>query len=178
VKTLLHPSRADWALAKRREKVLSKLAASKECSRTMVQKASAALRLSRAMVFRLLARYKENQSVDALLLRPRGRKRGSGGLQKEQERIITAHIRKFCRVRERRPVTALHREIVADCVKSRLGNPSYGSVLRRLQAFAHISFKAQPASGQRGEAVPSRYLAPNPLSGIRSTDFRKERSTH
>jgi putative transposase len=178
VKTLLHPSRADWALAKRREEVLSKLAESKECSRTMIQKASAALRLSRAMVFRLLARYKEDRSVSALLLRPRGRKRGSGGLQKEQEQIITAHIRKFCRARERRPVTALHREIVADCVKSRLGNPSYGSVLRRLQVFAHVSFRAQRASGQGAGAVLSRSLASSRLSGVRSTGFRKKRSTH
>jgi hypothetical protein len=178
VKTLLHPSRADWALAKRREKVLSKLAASKECSRTMVQKASAALRLSRAMVFRLLARYKENQSVDALLLCPRGRKRGSGGLHKKQEQISRRTSESSVEFEKDGLSLLFTVRFVADCVESRLGNPSYGSVLRRLQAFAHISFKAQPASSQRGEAVLSRYLAPNPLSGMRSTDFRKERSTH
>ena len=89
-----------------------------------------------------------------------------------------AHIRKFCRARERRFVTTLHREIATDCVKSRLGIPSYGSVLRRLQAFTHVSFKAQRASGQSAGSVLSRSLASNLLSGLRSTGFRKKRSTH
>jgi hypothetical protein len=41
METLLTASEADWALAlaKRRERVLSKLAASKECSRAMIDKA-------------------------------------------------------------------------------------------------------------------------------------------
>jgi hypothetical protein len=40
-------------------KDLSTLAGSKECSRAMMQEACAALRLSRAMVFRLPAKYRE-----------------------------------------------------------------------------------------------------------------------
>jgi hypothetical protein len=40
-------------------KDLSTLAGNKECSRAMTQEACAALRLSRAMVFRLPAKYRE-----------------------------------------------------------------------------------------------------------------------
>jgi hypothetical protein len=100
VQTLLKVSQADWALAKRRERVLSTLAESKECSR--------------AMVFRLLARYRKDRGLSALLLHPRGRKCGSGGLREEQEQIITAHIRK---IGGNASVAALHRKIAAACRK-------------------------------------------------------------
>jgi len=132
--TLLKASEADWALAKRRERVLSTLAKSKECSRAMMQKACAALQLSRAMVFRLLARYREDRRLSALLLHPRGRKCGSGGLREEQEQIIAAQIRKIGG--KKRSVAALHRKIAAACRKRRLPIPSYGTVLRRSQAYA------------------------------------------
>jgi putative transposase len=131
--TLFKASEAEWALAKRRERVLSTLAESKECSRAMMQKACAALQLSRAMVFRLLARYREDRRLSALLLHPRGRKCGSGGLRKEQEQIITAHIRKIGG--KKRSVAALHRRIAAACRKRRLPIPSHGTVLRRFQAY-------------------------------------------
>jgi hypothetical protein len=86
VKTLLKASEADWALAKRRERVLSTLAESKECSRAVMQKACAALQLSRAMVFRLLARYREDRRLSALLLHPRGRSVEVEGSEKSRSR--------------------------------------------------------------------------------------------
>jgi putative transposase len=132
METLLKASEADWALAKRRERVLSKLAASKECSRAMIDKACVKLQLSRAMVFRLLARYREDRRLSALLLHPRGRKCRSGGLREEQEQIIAAQIRKIGG--KKRLVAALHRKIAAACRKRRLPIPSYGTVLRRFQA--------------------------------------------
>lgn len=149
METLLKVSEADWALAKRRERVLSTLAESKEYSRAMMQTACAALQLSRAMVFRLLARYREDRRLSALLLHPRGRKRGSGGLREEQEQIITGQIRKFYLTRERRPVAALHREIAADCGKKRLPVPSYGTVLRRLRAYDPHTLVAKREGYQR-----------------------------
>jgi|ERR1700722_3996925 len=101
----------------------------------MIKRACGTLRLSRAMVFRLLARYKEDQRASSLLPQASGRKPGSSVLRKEQERIITVQIRGFYLTRERLPVAALHREIAADFSKSRLRISSCASVLRRLQAF-------------------------------------------
>jgi hypothetical protein len=76
----------------------------------------------------------EDRRLSALLLHPRGRKRGSGGLREEQEQIITGQIRKFYLTREKRPVAALHREIATDCGRENFPVPSYGTVLRRLPA--------------------------------------------
>ena len=164
MQTLLNPSPAEWALAKRRERVLSRLVERNECSHAMIKKASAALELSRAMVFRLLARYREDRRLSALLLRSKGRKRGSGGLQKEQEQIITAQIRKFYLTRERRPVAALHREIAADCAKSRVCIPSYGSVLRRLQAFDPRTLVSKREGPRRAEEQFRPLRLPPPIS--------------
>jgi hypothetical protein len=90
-------------------------------------------RVSKSMVFRLLARYRKDRRLSALLLHPRGRKCGSGGLREEQEQIITAHIRKIGG--KKRSVAALNRKIAAACRKRRLPIPSDGTVLRRFQAY-------------------------------------------
>jgi hypothetical protein len=63
------------------------------------------------MMFRLLARYKEDQRTSALLPKAPGRKPGTSVLGKEREEIISAQIRKFYLTREKRPVAALLREI-------------------------------------------------------------------
>jgi putative transposase len=163
----------DKHLPKRRARVLAKLAEQKECSRAMIKRARGTLRLSRAMVFRLLARYKEDQRASSLLPQTSGRK---PVLNKEQERIITPQIRDFYLTRERRPVAALHREIAADCAKSRLRIPSYGSVLRRLQAFDPRTLVSKRKGPQRAREQ-FRSLASNLLTGLQSTRYWKKQST-
>jgi len=142
-------SDAEWALAKRRARVLAELVSNKECSHAIINRACATLRVSRAMMFRLLARYREDQRTSALLPKTPGRKRGSSGLGKEREEIISAQIRKFYLTREKRPVAALHREIAADCAKHRLRIPAYGSVVRRLQAFDRRTLVAKREGPQQ-----------------------------
>ena len=87
------------------------------------------------MMFRLLARYKEDQRTSALLPKAPGRKPGTSVLGKEREEIISAQIRKFYLTREKRTVAALLREIAADCAKHHLRIPAYGSVVRSLASF-------------------------------------------
>jgi len=163
VENLLHPSKAGWALARRREGVLSKLVESKECSRAMIQKTSAALQLSRAMVFRLLARYRQDRRLNALLLRPRGRKRGSGGLQKRAgANYHGAHPKVLSDSRK----TACRCPAPRDCGRLRQ-EPTWHPLLRvRFAAFAgfrsaHVRFKAQRAS-----AVQRAGHCPKPLERL------------
>ena len=157
METLLEVSEPDWALAKRRERVLSMLAESKECSRAMMQKACAALQLSRAMVFRLLARYREDRRLSALLLHPRGRKRGSGGLREEQEQIITGQIRKFY----------LIRKMACSCAspgdRGRLWKEKLSSsVLRHCVATASGLRPAHAGCEARGISARQRAVSPAP----------------
>jgi hypothetical protein len=115
-------------------KGLSTLAESKEGSRAMMQEACADAPLSRAMVFRLLAKYREDRRLSAVLLHPRGRKRSSGGLREEQELIITGQILKFYLTRERRPLAALSR---LGPLERRRGYGAYGQALGSLQGNPH-----------------------------------------
>jgi putative transposase len=150
------------AIAKRRERVLSHLAEQPECSRAMIKKACATLELSRAMVFRLLARYKQDPRFNVLLPRRQGRKRGSHALLEGQERMISLQIQEVAGTGENPSLAALHRRIAAACRKRRLPIPSYGTVLRRLRAYG---------------ARTSRRKLERPARS-QSTVRRKKRSTH
>ena len=120
----------------------------------MIKKACATLELSRAMVFRLLARYKEDRRFSVLLPRPQGRKRGSHALLEGQERMISLQIQKVARTGENPSLAALHREIAAACRKRRLPIPSYGTVLRRLRADdARISLRKLERSSRSQSTV-------------------------
>ena len=162
MQTLVKVSEADWALAKRRERVLSTLVESKECSRAMIQKACAALQLSRAMVFRLLARYRKDRRLSALLLHPRGRKCGSGGLREEQEQIIAAQIRKIggkkrsvgCRSRVRQRALAKCNSSDSTGIQSArrlLGSHSkFQTSINELSCVAEVTFSALMARKRTG----------------------------
>jgi putative transposase len=135
VEKLLKISEQNWTLARRRERVLSQLAKEEGCSQQMIQWACSKLGLSRAMVFRLLARYRDDKGLSTLVPQTRGRKLGRRLLSPKQEKIISQQIHKFYFRRERPSLAALHREIATDCAKSRIPIPSYGSLARRLRIF-------------------------------------------
>jgi hypothetical protein len=102
------------------------------------------LELSRAMVFRLLARYKEDRRFSVLLPRPQGRKRGSHALLEGQERMISLQIQKVARTGENPSLAALHRKIAAACRKRRLRFK--GSLIR-------LTPRILPNTDVHGEAI-------------------------
>ena len=160
-KPLQQPAAA-VAIAKRRERVLSHLAEQPECSRAMINRACVTLELSRAMVFRLLARYKQDPGFSVLIPRRPGRKPGSHALLAGQERMISLQIQEVAGTGENPSLAALHRKIAAACRKRRLPIPSYGTVLRRLRAY---------------DARPSRRKLERPARS-QSIVQRKKRSTN
>ena len=145
-KPLQQPAAA-VAIAKRRERVLSHLAEQPECSRAMINRACVTLELSRAMVFRLLARYKQDPRFSVLLPRRQGRKLGSHALLEGQERMISLQIQEVAGTGENPSLAALHRKIAA-CRKHRLPIPSYGTVLRRL----YCNRKHHISQGRRSQS--------------------------
>src|ERR1700723_2421758 len=128
----------------------------------MMKRACGTLELSRAMVFRLLARYKQDPRFSVLLPRRPGRKPGSHALLEGQERMISLEIQEVAGTEENPSLAALHRKIAAACRKRRLPIPSYGTVLRRLRAY---------------DARTSQRKLER-LARSQSTVRRKKRSTH
>jgi putative transposase len=122
----------------------------------MIKKACATLELSRAMVFRLLARYKEDRRFSVLLPRPQGRKRGSHALLEGQEHMISLQIQKVAGTGENPSLASLHRKIAAARRKRRLPIPSYGTVLRRLRAYDARTSRAEPECPARSQSTVQR----------------------
>ena len=154
-KPLQQPAAA-VAIAKRRERVLSHLAEQPECSRAMIKKACATLELSRAMVFRLLARYKQDPRFSVLLPRRQGRKLGSHALLEGQERMISLQIQEVAGTGENPSLAALHRKIAAACRRRRLPIPSYGTVLRRLRACDARTTRRKLERPARSQSIVQR----------------------
>jgi putative transposase len=126
---------AAWRLARKRERVLASLIKREHLRPQQVERACTQLGLKSAMLFRLVARYREDPRTSTLLLKTPGRKSGSRVLDKRQEEIIHSSIERFYLRPERPSLAALHREIIFHCSKARLPFPSYNAVQRRVATY-------------------------------------------
>ena len=126
---------ADWAEAARREAVIRPLVDRERVRSTDVEAAAKTLSLSRAMIYRLFARYRANPHTSSLLNNSPGRKIGSRILSKRVEQIIARSIKTYFLTPERPPVAALHRLVAGECRKADLDAPCYSSLQSRVDAF-------------------------------------------
>jgi putative transposase len=129
-----------WAEALERERVIRALALAPQINRPEVDVAASDLGLSRAMVYRLVARYRSDPHTSTLLSRSAGRPSGTRLLGQKMEQIM-AHAIKTCFLTPERPsVTALHRVILSECKKAGLATPSYNTVRKRVQSVDRKEF--------------------------------------
>ena len=73
----------------------SKLASTDSLRRFEIDMAAKTLGLSRAMTYRLLARYRQDSRTSALLAETVGRRKGSLGLHRRVEAMVTHCIENF-----------------------------------------------------------------------------------
>ena len=119
----------------RRAKLLARLAETESSSIEQVDGVAQKLKLSRASVYRLLARFKDSREATSLLPAAPGRKNGAKELGVDQEKIIHAWIEKFYLSRQRPSVAALHRTIALECFQAKLEVPSYNAVRSRVNSL-------------------------------------------
>ena len=113
--------------------MIGPLAVAPQVSRSEVEVAARELKLSRAMIYRLVARYRSDPHTSALLSRSAGRRSGTLLLGQRMEQIMAHAIKTFFLTPERPSVTALHRLISSECKKADLTAPSYNTVRARVQ---------------------------------------------
>lgn len=89
VKNILTVSGAVWRETAKRARVISDLAEMDHCTTAQVDEAASKLKIGRAMVYRLLARFKKSRDTSSLLPTRPGRKTGGQRLKKAQERILS-----------------------------------------------------------------------------------------
>ena len=107
-----------WKLGWRRERVIAPLAHQEHVTQREIKEAARKLKLGRAMVFRLVARYRGEHRTSALIPGSPGRKPGSRVLGSKQEQLIDAKIKDFYLRPERPTLAALHRELLVASHKS------------------------------------------------------------
>jgi putative transposase len=123
-----------WAEACRREEVLRDLMRLHpgRFPETAVPDACVALGVSRATLFRLIERFKTEQTVSALLPRKCGRAAGSKNYDPKRDRLIRRTIERLYLTPERASFARLVEEIRLLCVHEGLASPSWRAVRARL----------------------------------------------
>jgi putative transposase len=129
---ILMVSGAVWRETVKRARVISDLAEMDHCTTAQVDQAARKLNIGRAMVYRLLARFRESRDTSSLLPTKPGRKTGGQMLKKAQERIISDLIRKVYLSKEKPSVAAVHRIIALECFNAKVPIPSYKAVQSRI----------------------------------------------
>jgi putative transposase len=111
------------------------LARQERVTQPEITEAARKLKLGRAMVFRLVGRYRRDHRTSALIPESSGRKPGSHTLGSKQEQLIQAKIKDFYLCLERPTLAALHRELLVASHKAGILAPSYKTVWRRVAEF-------------------------------------------
>ena len=105
------------------------------CSKEQISEAAKTLRISRAMVYRLLARFRTSEHATSLLPSKPGPRRGTKQLETDQEEVIGRLIKHFYLSRQKPSVAALHREVARECFQAGVKKPSYKAVRTRVEAL-------------------------------------------
>jgi len=138
-----------WKTTVRRAKVLARLAEAKSPSVEQIDDTARKLKLSRASVYRLLARFRDSREASSLLPIKAGKKNGSKELSVDQENIIDELIDKFYLSRQRPSVASLHRTIALECFQAKIEAPSYKAVRTRVKSL-DVSDVIRAREGTKG----------------------------
>lgn len=124
-------SEGEWEIASQRASAMDELVAHGAGPSRVTQTAQE-LGLSKAMVYRLLARYRLNPVPSELLPKREGCVPGSRRLGDEVEAVIQEMISDFYLKRERPRIVDLYRQIVISCRAKKLSSPSYKAIRARV----------------------------------------------
>ena len=142
--TWYNASPEDWAVARHREAIIRPLAARSPLTPMVVDETAHTLKLSRSLVYQLVAQYRKRPQTSTLLLGHSGRPRGLRVLEPEREAVIDNAIQNYYLTRERPRIADLMREIVTVSRQQGLKLPNFRSVKRR-QAVQRLSTTNGPS---------------------------------
>lgn len=155
----------DWALATAREAIIRPLAEAEKLNQHLISDAIQKLGLTRAMVYRLIARFRQRPQASSLLTGKGGRKLRSYTLSVDVETVIQDAIQSFYLQRQKPRLTDLFKEIGHQCKGKGLKIPNVRTVKRRLDAIdlREQLKKRSGAKAARDQFGPPRILPVAPL---------------
>lgn len=147
-----------WSTARRIARALDKILDDSGPRLTATARAAAELRLTSRQIYNLLARYRVDRTVTALL--PRTAETRRKRLPTEVEEIVGTTLRKQWLTLEAPPLAPVVAEIRARCEEAGLALPSYVTVARRIPAL----FSPEEIAKKRS-ANPKHLLRLKPRPG-------------
>ncbi len=166
----LQPTRAisdeHWSKARRVARELEKILNSSDPRQATIARSAAELRLTTRQIYNLLARYRADRTVTALLPRIATSRRKR--LPDQAEAIISVTLREKWLTLEPTTLAPVVDEIRARCEEAGLSAPSYVTISRRIPSLfsaEEIAKKrsANPKHLMRLKPRPGYIHAPNPL---------------
>lgn len=165
---LLTVSDEVWALAVRRAEVIGPLAMAGTAGGAVAAEVAAErLGISRRQVYVLLRRWREGRGVVSDLL-PGRSSGGRGGqrLPSAVEEVIREVLRKHYLTRQRKKVTAIHREVIRVCRTRGLPAPSRGVIVRRIAALDPLAATKAREGPDAARSLESAGGRVPPVTGV------------
>ncbi|ANP90000.1 Mu transposase C-terminal domain-containing protein [Rhizobium beringeri] len=159
-------SDVQWLTARRTARELDRILEAGGSRKDAIARAAAELRLTSRQVYNLLARYRAERKVTALLPRTGSDRRKR--LPEAVEEVISATLREQWLTLEAPPLAPVVAEIRARCEEAGHPLPSYVSVARRIPSLFSVEEIAKKRSANpkhvlRLKPRPGYIHAPNPL---------------
>ena len=148
-------SDGEWKTATERADAMERLV-TQGTGPSKITEISEQLGLSKAMIYRLLARYRKNPAPSELLPRREGRTAGVGRLGDEVEDVIQGLIAGYYLKRQRPRIVDLHRQIALACRTRHLPPPSYKAVRYRVN---HLDPALKVRAREGAKAARDRFGA-------------------
>jgi putative transposase len=150
--------------ALQRSETLRLLAAKPRLTILDVDEAASTLGIRRAYVYRLLAAFRKRPRTSTLLPKTEGRKAGTWLVSPQIELIVEDAIESFYLQRIKPPLSALVRQVQADCYRAKLKPPDRKTILRRVSA---LDERRLMAAREGSKAARERYDQVNRSPAIR-----------
>ena len=157
-------SAAQTQKALRRSETLRLLAAKPRLTTLEVDEAARTLGIRRAYVYRLLAAFRKRPRTSTLLPKNEGRKAGTWLVSPQIELIVEGAIESFYLQRIKPPLSALVRQVKADCHQAGLKPPDRKTILRRVSA---LDERRLMAAREGSKAAKERYDQVNKSPAVR-----------
>jgi putative transposase len=147
---------AVWELAVRRAAVIGRLAQTERVGVAAADAAAAELGISRRLVYVLVRRWREgSRLVSDLIVGRSSGGRGGGRLSDEVETVVREALRSRYLGRQRRPLSAVHREVARVCKARGLPVPSRGALERRVARLDPVKTTAAREGRDAARALQS-----------------------
>ncbi|PWT98396.1 MAG: transposase [Candidatus Melainabacteria bacterium] len=165
-----HPLQAKaepWQSAVQREMVVRPLAQKPDLCPEEMKAACAKLGVSKAFLYRLLSRYRNDPRTSALLPRKRGRPVGTSQLNANAEAIVDCGIERWYLTRQKLSISKLERMIGIEASKAGIPKPSRKAIERRIARIGARRLvgarEGHEAARVKTQPVIGQFLATRPL---------------